>query len=102
MGGILSGRVESFQLDGKVAVVTGGGSGIGAAIARRFSASGASVQVLDLDLPAAKLVAGEISDQGQSATAWACDVSDQKNVDSVFQNILRGQPGIHGERRLVL
>jgi len=91
MGGILSGRVESFQLDGKVAVVTGGGSGIGAAIARRFSASGASVQVLDLDLPAAKLVAGEISDQGQSATAWACDVSDQKNVDSVFQNILRGQ-----------
>ncbi len=47
-------------LEGRKAIVTGGGSGIGAATARRFAAEGAQVAVLDFDLATARVVAGEI------------------------------------------
>ena len=56
------------RLEGKVAVVTGAGSGIGRATARRFAAEGAAVVVNDLDPEAAKRVAGEI----EAARGRAC------------------------------
>lgn len=78
----------SFRLDGKVAVVTGGGSGIGAAIARRLAAQGASVCILDLDAKAAEMVVGEICGEGGAASAHACDVSDAASVEAAFGQIL--------------
>ena len=80
---------DSFRLNGKVAAITGGGSGIGAAIARRFAASGAVVRILDLHPDAAKLVVDEITRQGGTANAYACDVSDHESVQSVFNDLFR-------------
>jgi NAD(P)-dependent dehydrogenase (short-subunit alcohol dehydrogenase family) len=59
----------------KVLFVTGGGSGIGEATARRFAAEGGQVAVADLDLTAAQRVAGELG-----GVAVACDVADEASV----------------------
>lgn len=58
----------------KVALVTGAGSGIGAASARELSAQGARVAALDVDLSAAQAVAEEVAAAGGEAAAFACDV----------------------------
>jgi 2-keto-3-deoxy-L-fuconate dehydrogenase len=77
-----------FNLSGKVAVVTGGGSGIGQAIATRFGGQGAHIVVLDLDGRAAKDTAAEIVAAGGSADAAACDVSDAAGVKAAFDGIV--------------
>ena len=68
-----------FSLAGKVAVITGAGSGIGAAIAAAFAAKGAWVALLDIDRDAAKARASALP----SSTAWACDVADAESVAAV-------------------
>jgi NAD(P)-dependent dehydrogenase (short-subunit alcohol dehydrogenase family) len=78
---------NEFRLDGKAAVVTGGGSGIGRAIALKFAASGAAVHILDVNLQDGEAVAGEIRSLGGAAAAYACDVGDQAEVVSTFANI---------------
>jgi NAD(P)-dependent dehydrogenase (short-subunit alcohol dehydrogenase family) len=60
----------------RVALVTGGGSGIGAAVATRLAAGGAVVVVLDRDGEAARAVAAEIGERGGAADAVEADVSD--------------------------
>jgi 2-keto-3-deoxy-L-fuconate dehydrogenase len=78
---------NAFRLDGKLAVVTGGSSGIGRAVAQRFAGNGASVCVLDIDENAAQTVVGEIVAAGGSAQAYRCDISLRDNVDAVFSTI---------------
>lgn len=77
-----------FTLSGKVAVVTGGGSGIGRAIATLFAGQGAHVVVLDVDGQAAKETAAAIIDAGGSADAASCDVSDAAGVKATFDTIV--------------
>lgn len=65
---------------GKVVVVTGAGSGIGAALARRFAKAGSHVALLDRDGEAAAAVATAIASRGGSCRALACDVTDEAAV----------------------
>ncbi|MGO8795825.1 MAG: SDR family NAD(P)-dependent oxidoreductase [Candidatus Sulfotelmatobacter sp.] len=83
---------NNFRLDGKAAVVTGGASGIGRAIAYRFAMSGASLHILDVDQAEAEAAALEITKAGGTARAFACDVSSQENVKNIFQEILAIEP----------
>ena len=67
-------------INGKVAVVTGGAGGIGAAICRRFGEEGASVAVFDINQDAAEAVAGTIRESGGTARAYAVDLTSQELV----------------------
>jgi len=78
-----------FTLAGKVSVVTGGGSGIGRAIALRFASAGSSVCIVDRDLAEAEKVVDEISKAGGKACAFDCDVTDQDAVHQIFDSIFQ-------------
>ncbi|MBI1851703.1 MAG: SDR family oxidoreductase [Planctomycetes bacterium] len=77
-----------FRLDGRVAVVTGGGSGIGAAISRLFAQQGARVAVLDVDGAAARSTIDAIRSAGGDAETFACDVSVAARVGSAFDAVV--------------
>lgn len=70
-----------FELDGKVAMVTGGAGGLGAAIACGLAELGAHVAIADLDLRGAEQVAERIASDGGRATAWELDVSQAAMVE---------------------
>ena len=76
-----------FQLTQKSAVITGGGSGIGRAIAQLFARQGATVHLPELMLTNAEETVSLIKEEGGMAKAYACNVSDQIAVESVFQAI---------------
>jgi NAD(P)-dependent dehydrogenase (short-subunit alcohol dehydrogenase family) len=79
--------LASFRLDGLVAVLTGGASGIGRATAELFAAVGARVVVADRDGDAARACAQAITDSGGDATAATLDVSDAAAVDRAFEDV---------------
>lgn len=76
-----------FDLGGKVAVVTGGGRGIGRAICHVLARNGAAVCLLDIDAAQAEVVRDEIRAEGGQAAAYACDVGDQQQVLAVFAQL---------------
>jgi 3-oxoacyl-[acyl-carrier protein] reductase len=74
----------------RVALVTGGAQGIGAAVARRFAAGGARVAVLDLDEAGARAVAGELGGLGVGA-----DVSQRDQVQAAVDRVVAEFGGLH-------
>nr|MCU0354907.1 SDR family NAD(P)-dependent oxidoreductase [Cytophagales bacterium] len=74
-----------FSLKDKTAVVTGGGSGIGQAIARLFARQGAEIVILDLNETGAGQTVEEIAQAGGKATFFRCDVSNQAEVRRIFE-----------------
>lgn len=76
-----------FSLKNKTAVITGGGSGIGKAIALLFAKQGATVHIVELNEDAAAAVVKEIKEQGGNAAAYSCDISNQALVINTFNKI---------------
>ena len=75
------------RLNGKVAIVTGGGGGIGGATARRFAREGALVAVFDRNLAAAEKVAADIQQAGGRALALACDITVRAQIDAAVAQV---------------
>ena len=76
-------NTDSKDLNGQVAVVTGAGRGIGAAIATKLGSLGTTVVVCGRTLKTLQATASQISDAGGSSEAIACDVSDLKSVEAL-------------------
>jgi len=76
-----------FSLKNKKAVVTGGGSGIGQAIAVQLAKNGAEVHILEITEQNGKETLEKIQSSGGTAKVYACDVSKQKDVVAVFEQI---------------
>jgi NAD(P)-dependent dehydrogenase (short-subunit alcohol dehydrogenase family) len=74
-----------FDLSGKTAAIIGGGSGIGAAVAAGAAAQGASVVILDANVPAAEAVAAKIA----GASAAAVDIGDSAAVSAAMEAVVR-------------
>ena len=75
-----------YSLEGKSAVITGAGSGIGKAIATLFAKQGATVHIIELNAEAAASTIAGIGDAGH-AVAHSCDVTNQQQVLEVFKSI---------------
>lgn len=82
-------------LTGKTAIVTGAGSGIGAAIAARFADEGANVVVADINLDAAKTVVQEITTNGGSALAVQTNVVDGADVAAMVDQAVQKFGTVH-------
>jgi 3-oxoacyl-[acyl-carrier protein] reductase len=76
-----------MQLSGKVAVITGAGSGIGAAIARLFASEGAALALLDLDIEGCNGVALECAEMGVLTSTYFVDVTDSESVRETMANV---------------
>jgi gluconate 5-dehydrogenase len=83
-----------FDLTGRVAVVTGGGAGIGRAVAVGFGRFGASIAVLDRDNAAASMVAEEIRKAGSNARAFAADVTDLSGLEAISGQVADAFGGV--------
>jgi NAD(P)-dependent dehydrogenase (short-subunit alcohol dehydrogenase family) len=79
--------MSEFSLLGKTAIITGGASGIGKAIALKFAQKGANVCVLEINKDSAMETIDKIKASGGKATAYKCDVTNQKEVASVIGRI---------------
>jgi NAD(P)-dependent dehydrogenase (short-subunit alcohol dehydrogenase family) len=77
-----------MRLEGKVALVTGAGNGIGEATARRFAREGAIVVANDVDVEQARSVVTELQKQGARALAVAADVTKRADVEAMINHVV--------------
>lgn len=82
------------RLAGKNAIITGGGAGLGLAMARLFGREGARVSILDRDAARAETAEAELREEGIDAAAFCADVADARGVAEVFGKIFSRYGGI--------
>ena len=80
-----------FQLQQKTAVITGGGSGIGRAIAKLFAKQGATVYIFDIDEKGSQQTIEEIAAANGSAKSILLNISDQQQVKDAVQQVVKEQ-----------
>jgi len=78
----------------KVVVVTGAGSGIGAAICRRFAREGSAVGLMDMDGASAETLGNSLAEEGAKTLAVTCDVSSRQACEDAVQRMVRHFGGI--------
>ncbi len=83
-----------MTFEGKRAVVTGGGQGIGRAIALKLASLGAHVAVADINEKSARDVADEITAAGGAATAYRVDVSDHEETAGLMKDVVEALGGV--------
>ncbi|NJB72664.1 NAD(P)-dependent dehydrogenase (short-subunit alcohol dehydrogenase family) [Saonia flava] len=83
--------MSSFRLDGKTAIITGGASGIGKAIALKFAERGAEVCILEINGDLAKETIHDIKKLGGSVEVYTCDVSNHAEVNKTIAKITQKQ-----------
>jgi NAD(P)-dependent dehydrogenase (short-subunit alcohol dehydrogenase family) len=76
-------------LDGKIAIVTGSGTGLGRGIAQELAEAGASVAVVEIDADSAHTAAEELAATGVGSRAYPANVADSKQVDDAFAAVVR-------------
>lgn len=81
--------LEKFSLEGQVAIVTGGGAGIGRGISELFAAAGAKVAVSDLKQETAQETADAINAAGGTAIGLACDVTSQEARENLVNETVK-------------
>ena len=86
---------NNFNLRSKIAVITGGASGIGLAIAHRFAAQGAMVEILDNQPAALESAVKAIRGSGHDANGETCNVGDPEDDNRAFAQILSRRERIH-------
>jgi len=89
------GILNKFALDGQVAVVTGGGQGIGRAIAHALGEAGCKVAVADLEFSRVENVAAELQAKGIQSLAIKVDVSKKQDVEDMVQKVLSAFGDLH-------
>ena len=87
IAGRLFGTVKLFELENKTAIITGAGRGIGAATAELFASAGAAVAIVDKYEQYAVRTAETITRSGGKALAVVCDVTQEEEVEEVFDRI---------------
>jgi 3-oxoacyl-[acyl-carrier protein] reductase len=88
-------RSDMMNLEGKTALITGAGQGIGRDIAATLAAAGADIAALDINLQGAEATAALVREKGRKSVALACDVSSAADVDRCVAEALEGREQIH-------
>ncbi|NND69614.1 MAG: SDR family NAD(P)-dependent oxidoreductase [Halioglobus sp.] len=83
------------QIEGRVAVVTGAGSGIGRAVALELARRGAEVALVDVDTRGLEAVASEIGAMGRRASGHVTDVSDAEAMAALPEAVIRAHGAVH-------
>ena len=86
--------LDAFSLDGKIAIITGGGRGIGAACARTFAAAGADVAISSRTAEQLEVVADEVRALGRRAFVFPADVNELDQIDAFAAATVEALGGI--------
>jgi len=86
--------LDAFSLDGKIAIITGGGRGIGAACARTFAAAGADVAISSRTAEQLEVVAEEVRALGRRAFVFPADVNELDQIDAFAAATVEALGGI--------